>query len=358
MFDNKYLLSTTELLNEDTKKANKLLDGIREKIKLKTVKGSDLKNVVTKMYQSDANSLANEVMSIGELTRLIILVGLPTAISPVIGLFAFIADRAIKDNANAKVIDKYIKQYEKEIEKTEKAIDKCKDSKRKKYLEEYLADTKRGLNNLESKKYELDDKDKGIVYSKLKSVNDEMELNDAVNLMEMYYNTLTKEQKILLFDKSIDEKYLISEAFDKTKQVVKNTKHDIDAKADKMDRWFNKTARDIRFGFTNNARDDIIEQNIPKASKLIKRAIILGVTWAINPAIAVIGAMTTLALSKKGKETQRKRILRELNSELEIIEEKIKDADANSDKKKKYELMRLKQSILNNRDKIKRTVDI
>lgn len=353
MFSKNYIMSTVQLL-EATDTNKKELSKLKDDVKNKKVDGSLIKKTIIKIYQSDADSLANELPSVGDIVRITILVGIPAAINPVLGIFTLIADKTIKDAINSKVINRYIKNYEKQIEKAEKKIEECEDPKRKIYMKEHLSDLKTGLRNLESKKYDLEDNDKAYAYNSLKAMNDKMELNDSVNLLEYELSLLTEEQELILFD---DTKYnYLSEAFDKTKQNMKNTKYEVDRKTEKMDRWFDNMAKDIRHGFTNNARDDIIEDNFPKISKMVKRAIILGFTWAVNPAIAVIGAMTAWALSKKGKETQRKRILKDLNNELEMIEEKLKDADANSDKKKKYELMRLKQAVQNNRDKIKRTV--
>lgn len=351
MFDEKYLLSTSQLLSESDNGKKSLFE-LKEKVKSKKADASLVKRTIVKMYQTDIDSLAAELPTVGEIIRLTILVGIPTAINPILGIFSLIADRTIKDNVNAKVIDKYIRNYEKQIEKCEKEIEKCKDPVKKKYLHEHQSDLKNGLSNLENKKYDLEDKDAGAIHSSLSSVN-ESQLNDSINLLEYEYSLLTEEQKLILFDES--DEYL-NEAFDKTKQKIRNVKYSVNNKIQKMDGWFNKTLKDIRFGITNSAKEDIIEQNVPKMSKMVKRAMVLGVAWAINPAMAAIAAVTTWSLSKKGKETQRQRILRDLNNELEMVEEKIKDADANSDKNKKYELMRLRQSIQNNRDKIKRTI--
>lgn len=351
MFDEKYLLSTSQLLHESDI-GKKTLSELKDKVKNKKADGSLVKRTIVKMYQTDIDSLASELPTVGEIIRLTILVGIPTAINPILGIFTLIADRTIKDNVNVKVIDKYIRNYEKQIAKSEKEIEKCKDPTKKKYLKEHHNDLKNGLSNLENKKYDLEDKDVGGIHSALSTTNDE-QLNDSMNLLEHEYSLLSEEQKLILFD---DSDIYLNEAFDKTKQKVRNVKHVVNGKIEKMDGWFNKTLKDIRFGITNSAKEDIIEQNVPKMSKMVKRAMVLGTAWAINPAMAAIGAVTAWTLSKKGKETQRQRILRDLNNELEMVEEKIKDADANSDKNKKYELMRLRQSIQNNRDKIKRTI--
>lgn len=351
MFDSNYLLSTSELL-ESSQVEKKEINNLKEQIKEKKTNTNNIKDTLLKIYRSDANSLATELPSIGEIIRLTITVGLPMSINPLFGIFTLIADRTIKDVADSKVISRYIKSYEHQIQTTEKEISKCKDKQQKKELQDHLNDLKHGLGNLESKKYELQDKEKGYAYSKTKEMS-EKEINEAVNLMELEYMRLTETQKLLLLDDSI----IVNESvIDKAKSELNAKAHDANAKVDEMDNWFAKTARTIKIGFTNNARDDVIEDNIPKFSKLVKRAIVLGAGWAVNPAIAVIGAVVAFGLSKKGKESQRKMILRDLNNELEMVEEKLKDADSNQDKDKKYELMRLKQTIQNSRDKIQRRV--
>ena len=349
-FDESYIKTTGELLNENVFSDKVALSNIISEIKKGNHRAANgLKNVIYKIYQDSPEALASDLPSISEIIRLTILVGIPAAINPLLGLFTFIADNVIKDKANAKVVDKYIKKYEKEIEKLNVKIFNCKNKTTKKYLQEELNSLENGLSNLENYKSKLEDLDNTLVLKKMKEINND-NISESVNLLINEYFALNEEHRIILFS---DEEFLSEGVIDKAKVI----KHDVNKKVESMDKWFQDTARTLKYGFQNNKRNEIIEGDFfPKMSKVVKRAIVLGATWAINPAIAVIGAATAFVLSKKGTETQRKKIMRELNNELQLIEEKIKDADSNNDKKQKYELMRLKQKLENNRDKIKRYI--
>lgn len=66
--------------------------------------------------------------------------------------------------------------------------------------------------------------------------------------------------------------------------------------------------------------------------------------------------MTTFVISKRAKEFERKKLLSELKRELEIVDEKIKDADGSGDREKKYQLMRVKHKLETDIDRIKRYI--
>ena len=71
----------------------------------------------------------------------------------------------------------------------------------------------------------------------------------------------------------------------------------------------------------------------------------LGGIWAINPAIAAITFLVGVALDAKADSKVRTQILDELKEELKIVEEKIDDAKSDSERQKKYELMRIKNKL-------------
>lgn len=349
LFDESYVKSMNELLDENVFSDKIGFSKIISEIK----KGNDkavngLKELVFKVYRDSPEDLASDLPSIAEIVRLTIVAGIPATIHPVLSIFTLIVDRVIKDKANAKVIDKYIKKYEKEVEKMNDKVNNCKNPKQKKYLQEELNSLENGLNNLISYKDSLEDEEKTIVTKRIKDTSSNLE--ESVNSMLDEYVVLTEEQKLVLFS---DEEFLSEGIIDKAKVM----KHDIGKKVDSMDKWFQNTARTIKYGIQNNKRSEVVEGDFfPKVSKMVKRAIILGAAWAIEPAIAVIGAVSVFVLSKKGTETQRKKILKEIKNELELVEEKIKDADSNNDKKKKYQLIRLRQKLQNEKDRIQRRV--
>jgi hypothetical protein len=118
------------------------------------------------------------------------------------------------------------------------------------------------------------------------------------------------------------------------KVADRKTSGTIDSLADKI-------FGEIKATKDEDDRERIIRNSIPKASTIIKKALITGAVALINPAIALIGLLANLAINKHTTEIQRKLILKELQTEYKIVDEKIKDAESENDKKKKYELMRI-----------------
>ncbi|MEI2419563.1 hypothetical protein V6O07_04760, partial [Arthrospira platensis SPKY2] len=94
-----------------------------------------------------------------------------------------------------------------------------------------------------------------------------------------------------------------------------------------------------------DVRDKHVKQMPIKLSKIIKSAVAVGAAWAINPAIGAVTAIAGFAVSKKMDAREKDRLISEIKEELLIVEEKIKDADSNGDKKQKYQLIRLKNSL-------------
>lgn len=155
-------------------------------------------------------------------------------------------------------------------------------------------------------------------------------------LYEVFSETLAYLDEAIYYAK-LDEGKIINK--------VKELKYRADKSVNKMDDKVGEKIRDIQ----NDIKEDIREREIKrlpvKVSKLIKIACTVGVAWAINPAIAVVAAATSAVITKEMSLRERDKLLTELKEEYEIVEEKIKDADNAGDKNKKYELMRLRNQI-------------
>lgn len=98
---------------------------------------------------------------------------------------------------------------------------------------------------------------------------------------------------------------------------------------------------------------------IPKIMRWIKRSIglIIGVAVGAEvPIVALITAITFIGMICTDKYLDRKQrnmILRQLEDEMEIINEKIDDARGDTNKQKKYELMRIRNKLKRTSDKIR-----
>lgn len=104
----------------------------------------------------------------------------------------------------------------------------------------------------------------------------------------------------------------------------------------------------------NGNREAVIKGSlIPSASKIIKSAIALGVSWAINPALAVIGALGSIALSKRLQAKERQLILDEIEIELDMCKRYLRIAEENNDMKAVKQLLNTQRSLQRQQQRIK-----
>jgi hypothetical protein len=97
---------------------------------------------------------------------------------------------------------------------------------------------------------------------------------------------------------------------------------------------------------TNKNREAIIKGKvIPPASRIIKLAIAGGAAWYVNPALAVIGALGMLAISKGASKRERQMLSDELDIELSMCEKRIQMAESNNDMKALNELLKIQKKL-------------
>lgn len=137
----------------------------------------------------------------------------------------------------------------------------------------------------------------------------------------------------------------------KRNTVTKNLRRLDDKASDVVNRKLDSiinTGRDL-------AREKIVEgRPAVKISRFIRNGIMAlaagtGAVSLLGPAaaavIVAIGLYCKRNLTKKTEEREKKRILLELETNLKITREKIEDAKAENDRKKKYQLMRIEATL-------------
>lgn len=103
-----------------------------------------------------------------------------------------------------------------------------------------------------------------------------------------------------------------------------------------------------------DVRTEIIEGKNVSAIGLMKKAIgAMAVCSALGPVKAVLAFIVRYFAKKKVSRTERLQILAELDSEIEICEEKIEDAAHAGHTKEKYKLMRIKAELERARSRIR-----
>ena len=122
----------------------------------------------------------------------------------------------------------------------------------------------------------------------------------------------------------------------------------IKVKSLKADRAFNdfvmNKVREIRRNRRNRRHAEIVGESL-RINAYLKRILkALGLS-VINPAVGVISFVVDTLLDQKTKAKDRKILIQQIQDELEIMDEKISIADRNGDEKGKIELMRGKQKL-------------
>ena len=96
----------------------------------------------------------------------------------------------------------------------------------------------------------------------------------------------------------------------------------------------NNVSKGLEAAVANDNREAIIKGRIlPSASKTIKIALATGAAWAVNPALAVIGAIGAFACSAKLKAKERQLVLDDIEIELKMCERYLRLAEEKNDMK-------------------------
>lgn len=143
-------------------------------------------------------------------------------------------------------------------------------------------------------------------------------------------------------------------AVDRLKKTATKLKDKDRQISNSIDVAVNNVSKGMETALMNDNREAVIKGRIlPSASKCIKLACTLGVTWAINPAIAVIGAIGAFACSKKLRAKERQLVIDDIDIELKMCERYIKQAEDENDLKKVRQLEIIQRNLLRQQQRIK-----
>lgn len=143
-------------------------------------------------------------------------------------------------------------------------------------------------------------------------------------------------------------------AVDRLKKTATKLKDKDKQISNSIDVSVNNVSKGMETALMNDNREAVIKGRIlPSASKCIKLACALGATWAINPAVAVIGAIGGFACSKKLRAKERQLILDDIEIELKMCDRYIKQAEDENDLKKVRELEIIQRNLQRQQQRIK-----
>lgn len=173
--------------------------------------------------------------------------------------------------------------------------------------------------------------------------------SDYLSIYDTYENNKLLLESIDLIDQILNEASPVT-IMRMAQQKLKNKMKTLSDKEKQISRQIDYTVETLlnklQTAAANDRREAVIKGSIiPSASKLIKTALATDVVYAINPALAAIGALGGLAASKMATEKERRYILDEINIQLKVVEKKIQIADRNDDMKTLEQLLKVEQKL-------------
>ena len=112
--------------------------------------------------------------------------------------------------------------------------------------------------------------------------------------------------------------------------------------------------KDLLFGTNpNKARTAIVEGKKFSFTGLVKKLLGLVCLFSFGKVKAILFLIVRAVMKGKVKKAERRKLIMEIEEELQIIEEKISDASADGDRKAKYQLMRTRSELQNALERIK-----
>ena len=125
-----------------------------------------------------------------------------------------------------------------------------------------------------------------------------------------------------------------------------------------LDDAVNKIINGVKDALSHDRREEIAKGEYRfKLVRIIGKCIVYGGLLYVHPALAAIAFLGKMAYDRHIDRSERTKIVHDLESELEICNEKIKDADSKGDNESKYKLMRIRKSLETETNRIKLHLD-
>lgn len=190
--------------------------------------------------------------------------------------------------------------------------------------------------------------------NKLKDIDDSTD--EDISLDEAIISTKVKEACVnSLYDftkypTTLKEMNIVN-TIAMASEKVKAKLSDVSADVSNLSRQFDAQMDQLK-GVVNTKdlesenREAVIAGNIlPKASRIIKLAITAGVGYFINPAISVIVVLGYLGMSLDAQSKERRKVLEEIELELEMTNRYLKKAEDDGSLEKQRELLKIKKKL-------------
>jgi hypothetical protein len=163
--------------------------------------------------------------------------------------------------------------------------------------------------------------------------------------------------------KASDKSRQLASKVDKTRKDNHRTKEAVKRGVDPFIRSIGKWIDDVQKMDKEERRNRIITNQFKlkllkafrKVMGMITGTVVLTVALGtvVGVGIALISLITAVAIDKAIDDKTRRQLINELQTELDVVNEKIEDSRGDENKAKKYELIRIKKKLENDLDRVK-----
>ena len=137
----------------------------------------------------------------------------------------------------------------------------------------------------------------------------------------------------------------------RTSLKLKDKDRELSRKLDNNIELFSKNAKNA---MVSDNREAIIKGRLlPSASKCIHLAVATGLAWLVSPAIAVVGVLGYIGMSKHLQEKERRLIFDEIEVEIEMCDKYLRLAEDKNDMKAVRNIMQTKRSLERQRQRLR-----
>lgn len=183
--------------------------------------------------------------------------------------------------------------------------------------------------------------------------------NEIIELADEYGAVVTEESRVVNAVHSVAKKgdaasRKASLSIRKSGRQVRRVKTTASKIPGHFDSLINGTFGALKRMDENERKRRILEGSFRfKLYRIIRNGALIGTGAAVAPALTAIGIITHLLRNRKLDERARDKLIQEMESELRIVKEKVKDADNKGDDRKKYQLMRIENRLEEDLKRIK-----
>lgn len=303
-------------------------------------------SILKSLYGTPTETILTGAPDLLGLIRKVLLYGSAASVTPVLVIPAIIIDILIQNNVDTREIPSVIKMLE--MEKT--------------VVQDSLNDKNTNPENIEGLKSHMKELD-----NQIEKLNDYMRMHELkINIHEDYHNEnynynigiIQAISEVMTNTDIVLTEGAIKNTMRKAKEKLKKAMETIEAKDkmasrtldDAVDKFTDKFEKSV----TLDNREKVIKGSVlPDASKVIKLGVASAAAWSIAPAVAVVGALGSWAISKNVRARERQLVLDEIEIELKIVERKIQQADMNNDIEAVEQLMKLEGTLKREQQRIK-----